>query len=117
MELQKAKEIGLFRFTVNITEFFEGSDEELSITLGEPSMKDFDVIRRKESPSVDDYAKLFKTYMVEHPFTNNGAPAKSEEVVKLFNDMPVLFIDVTQKWLQACPLAQRNRAASESSAP
>ena len=117
MELTEAREIGLFRFKVNIQEFFEGTDEDLFVVLGEPSMKDFDLMSRKESPSVEDYAKLFKTYIVEHSFTDNGQTAKNEAVVKLFMDMPELFLDVTKEWMNACPLAKRNKAKSGASVP
>jgi hypothetical protein len=117
MELSKARDLGLFRFEVNITEFFEGSDEELKVILGEPSMKDFDAIGKKENPTIDDYSRLFKTYMVDHSFTSNGNKAKNEEVVKLFIEMPELFVEITEQWFKECPLAKRNSSKSDNSVP
>lgn len=115
MEINKARELGLFRFKVTITHFFEGSDEELFIELGEPNMKDFDNISKKENPSIDDYVRLYKTYLTNHNFTSNGNKAKNEDVVKLFVDMPELFVEITQKWFEECPLMKLNREKSGNS--
>jgi hypothetical protein len=118
MTIKDLKENGLFRFKINLGEFFDVPPEDVYLVLGEPTMKEYDRIQKKAETSADDMVKMMKGCLLEHNIeSREGVKATSEEVISLLNEFPAALTEALQAWQDELPLVKRSREKSENSVP
>lgn len=118
MKISALENAGKFTFRVNIGETFGEKPEAIYIVLGEPTMKEYDLMQRKDDLNAGDMAKLMKGCIIDHNIENEkGDPATPDQVMALLDKFPAVFSEVTEAWQDELPLVKRSREKSKNSAP
>ena len=114
MKLSEARSVGIFRVTVDLSEFFDGKAQH--IKLREPTLDELQTFNQaEEGKRMDALRALFPVCFVESSFQDEtGKPASAEDVEAFLLESAVMYTHVMKTWQEALPLEKRRAGKSVS---
>ena len=114
MKLSEARSVGLFKVKVDLSEFFGG--EAQYVTLREPTMDELQTyLGASEEERINALKALLPSCVVESSFEDEkGKPASPGDVAVFLAESAVMYTEVIRTWQEALPLERRRAGKSGS---